>query len=108
MLHNMDDLDGEVNYTQFIAAMLDRKRHMQVEACRVAFNIFDLDGNGAISKEEIAKVLGGEISNSGGYAISFHDVIGVDKAEIDRIVDEVDKDGNGEIDFEEFMEMMCG
>lgn len=109
MLHNMDNSgSGKVNYTQFLAATLDRKKHLQVEACKVAFNIFDLDGNGQITKEELALVLSGEVSLSADVQFSLQDAIGIEMAEIDRIVQEVDQDGDGQINFEEFMDMMSG
>ena len=54
--------------------------------------MFDQDGGGAITFDEIRAVLGGDDD--------LNDEVW--KA----IVDEVDKDGNGEIDYEEFRQMM--
>lgn len=99
--------DMTVNYTQFLAATLDRKQYLQKNACRVAFNIFDVDGNGQITKEELALVLTGEVTLGPDVQISLHDAIGIEMAEIERIVAEVDQDGDGEINFQEFMDMMC-
>lgn len=51
--------------------------------------MFDEDHSGTITIDEIKKILG-----RGGNEI--------DDKEWDMIVDEVDQDGNGEIDFDEF------
>lgn len=61
---------------------------------REAFNMFDKDGNGNISAEELRQVLkemGAEPSDS----------------ELKIMMQQVDTDGNGEIEFEEFCEMMA-
>ena len=55
--------------------------------------MFDLDGNGKISHEELRNVLGGNKSDKG------------DKMWKDMI-SEVDINGDGEIDFDEFVQMM--
>ena len=58
-----------------------------------AFNMFDADGSGTISTDELAAVfkkLGNEVS----------------KKELEEMILEVDEDGSGEIDFEEFLLMM--
>merc|ERR1719216_511891 len=49
---------GSIDYTEFLAATLDRKMYLQEDICWAAFRAFDRDGNGKISKEEIAAVLG--------------------------------------------------
>ena len=58
----------------------------------MAFKLFDKDGGGTISSEEIKEILcGGQ---------------NIDEAVWAEVIKEVDNDGNGEIDFEEFSEMM--
>ena len=52
--------------------------------------MFDKDGNGTISPDEIREVLGGNTSNK----------------VIEDIIKEVDENGDGEIQFEEFVHMM--
>lgn len=61
---------------------------------RAAFDQFDLDGNGVISEDELKAVF----TNYGGGE--------VDQAYIDVILKQVDIDGDGTIDFEEFETMM--
>ena len=68
---------------------------MRDEYLQTAFNIFDKDGSGKIDKDEILQLLqGDDIQNL------------VPKEELVKYISEVDQNGDGEIDFEEFQEMM--
>jgi len=89
------DGSGVIDYTEFLAATLDRKAYIQEDVCWSAFRIFDKNGDGKISKKEIEAVLGaGDVEAAmGAQAVA-------------DLLKEVDKDGDGEIDFEEFMGMM--
>merc|ERR1712134_120150 len=51
------DRSGKIDYTEFIAATLERKIYIQEDACWAAFRIFDLDGDGVITKEELRHIL---------------------------------------------------
>merc|ERR1712151_1300437 len=86
---------GEIDYTEFLAAALDKRQYLQEEICWSAFCVFDRDGDGKISHAELSRVL--------------HDD-GVEKtlacSTALELMKEVDRDGNGELDFEEFMEML--
>jgi len=65
----------------------------QVEECREAFDMFDIDNSGAIDVRELKaaiKALGMDV--------------GVE--ELTKMVSDVDKDGNGTIEFPEFLSMM--
>ncbi|KAF4660990.1 substrate-specific activator of APC-dependent proteolysis [Perkinsus olseni] len=67
---------GVVDYSKFLAATLDKKHYIQEEV-----------------------LSGGAFENIG-------DALDIHSREIEAIIDEVDADGDGEIDFEEFMQMM--
>ncbi|XP_078508020.1 troponin C, skeletal muscle isoform X1 [Lissotriton helveticus] len=60
---------------------------------KAAFDMFDTDGGGDISTKELGTVMR---------------MLGQtpDKEELDAIIEEVDEDGSGTIDFEEFLVMM--
>lgn len=49
------DIDGNgvIGYTEFLAAALDRKKHLAEQICWKAFNVLDVDGDGKISEEEL-------------------------------------------------------
>ena len=57
--------------------------------------MFDTDGSGKIDAGEIKQLLEGE---------EFKDQI--DQEQFAKVIDEVDMNGDGEIDFEEFLSMM--
>ena len=59
----------------------------------MAFKLFDKDGGGTIDAAEIKSTLIGDNSE-------------IDDEVWSTIIDEVDMDGNGEIDFYEFCHMM--
>ena len=84
------DGSGSIEYTEFISASLDKSLYLQKEKLREAFNLFDFDHSGKISNAEIAKVLGMDKRSK----------------EISKILEKYDTNKDGEIDFEEFFEMM--
>lgn len=91
------DLDGtgQIYYTEFLAATIDKRTYLREEICLIAFKVFDIDGNGKISMEELRKFFGkSDLKNSIGDKI------------IDSMLREIDLNGDGEIDFNEFMIMM--
>jgi len=93
------DMDGSgmIDYTEFIAAMLDWPLYVQEDICWSAFHIFDRNGDGKISQGEIKTAL----SNT-----DVSDVVG--PKSIEELLSEIDSNGDGEIDFQEFMQMMRG
>jgi len=88
------DGSGVIDYTEFLAATLDKKLYMEEAACWNAFRVFDRDGNGTISKDELAHVLAdGDVQSK--FA-----------KDLETLMNQVDSNGDGEIDFDEFMKMM--
>jgi Ca2+-binding EF-hand superfamily protein len=65
----------------------------QIEVFRQAFEIFDVDHSGAIDHEELTSLM---------LALGFN----YTEAEMTRIFEEVDTDGSGEIEVNEFIEFM--
>ena len=51
--------DGKIDYGEYITAAVNRIRLLNEENLRIAFNLFDKDGNGLISKEELRAVFHG-------------------------------------------------
>uniref|UniRef100_A0A7S3CKC2 EF-hand domain-containing protein n=1 Tax=Strombidium rassoulzadegani TaxID=1082188 RepID=A0A7S3CKC2_9SPIT len=90
----MIDLDGNgtIDYTEFVMATINEKNLMTQERLQMAFNTFDTDNSGALSPEEIRQVLCYDQK--------------VDPEEIEKIIEEFDENGDGEIQFDEFCRMM--
>jgi len=87
------DGSGEIDWTEFVAASIDSQKYNKRDVLWNAFRTFDLDGDGSISKSELRQVM--EAGNSG-----------VSDEQIQELMNDGDEDGDGEIDFEEFMKMM--
>lgn len=89
------DNSGEIDYTEFIAATLDSQVYLKDEYLKAAFDMFDTDGSGSIDNDEVLKLLQGD--ELAGLA---------SKEAIAKALKEIDANGDGEIDFEEFKLMM--
>ena len=85
--------NGRIDYSEFLMATSNVNNLLGSKKLQMAFEQFDLDGNGVISVDELHKVLGGDDKT-------------VDKQYWMSIIKEVDKDNDGCIDFSEFKAMM--
>eukprot|EP00331_Platyophrya_macrostoma_P033866 CAMPEP_0176441590 /NCGR_PEP_ID=MMETSP0127-20121128/21290_1 /TAXON_ID=938130 /ORGANISM="Platyophrya macrostoma, Strain WH" /LENGTH=469 /DNA_ID=CAMNT_0017826401 /DNA_START=25 /DNA_END=1434 /DNA_ORIENTATION=+ len=96
MMSSIDtDKSGKVDYTEFLAATMERNLYLKEERLYAAFKMFDKDGNGTISASELREVLG----NS--------DMLGTkDDSFWNELLKEADTNGDGEIDYAEFVAMM--
>jgi len=52
------DGSGYIDYTEFLAATVNKKKLLSESNLEVAFNAFDRDGSGSISIEEVRSMLG--------------------------------------------------
>lgn len=89
------DASGSLEFDEFVDLMLEtwKTKDEQLEELREAFLTFDQDGNGFITKEELIETL-----------VTLGDPI--DQAVLDAMVAEADTDGDGEIDYGEFIGLM--
>lgn len=74
---------------------MDQHMFLKEQYLRVAFRMLDKDGSGKIDQSEISALLSGE---------EFKDIYTT--AQLAQAIKEVDGNGDGEIDFEEFVKMM--
>jgi len=51
------DGSGEIDYSEWIVATIDKKKYLSDEKLKIAFQIFDKDGGGSISADEIKELL---------------------------------------------------
>ncbi|OMJ80018.1 hypothetical protein SteCoe_19841 [Stentor coeruleus] len=87
------DKNGTIDFTEFVAALMDRGMYMCQEKLWNAFKRFDIHDRGRITAQELQDVLDQEniVKDSKYWA---------------NMVREVDINGDGTIDFEEFVKMM--
>jgi calcium-dependent protein kinase len=86
------DNSGEIDYSEFVVATMNENNLLSNNKLQTAFKMFDKDGGGSISTDEIKQVL------------SFGQ--NLDEKVVNEIIKQVDANGDGEISFEEFAEMM--
>ena len=90
---NIDyDNNGTISFDEFVKAAIDKKKLLTEEKLKAAFSLFDRNGDGDIEAKELKEVIGDD-SN-------------IDNNVWLQMIREVDLDGNGVIDFEEFKDMM--
>lgn len=87
------DQDGQISYTEFLAATLCLDEERGERLMRYAFGTFDLDGDGYISMPELRQLLSGE-------GVLVADVL-PDGQTVDEVMEEVSS-GEGEISFSRF------
>ncbi|CAH1793156.1 unnamed protein product [Owenia fusiformis] len=75
-------------------AMADQLTHEQIAEFKEAFSLFDKNSDGTITTEELGTVMRSLGQNP-------------TEAELQGMINEVDTDGNGAIDFPEFLTMMA-
>ncbi|KAJ6411963.1 hypothetical protein OIU84_005098 [Salix udensis] len=86
------DKSGTIDYVEFITATMHRHRLEKEENLYKAFQYFDKDNNGFITRDELRQAMS---QNGMG-----------DDATIDEIIEDVDADKDGNINYEEFSTMM--
>lgn len=52
------DGSGEIDYSEWLIATMNKKNLISEDKVRNAFNFFDKDGSGSISVDELKEVLG--------------------------------------------------
>ena len=95
MINEVDaDGNGTIDFPEFLTMMARKMKDTDSEEEIVeAFKVFDKDGNGFISAAELRHVmtnLGEKLTDE----------------EVDEMIREADVDGDGQINYEEFVKMM--
>jgi len=90
------DASASLEYTEFIAATLNRRSFQEESTLWSAFCLFDKDGSGAISKKELEDILTNQEE--------VKDLM--EGPTVTKILADVDGDADGSINFQEFMDMM--
>eukprot|EP00012_Vannella_robusta_P005768 CAMPEP_0206206962 /NCGR_PEP_ID=MMETSP0166-20121206/15299_1 /ASSEMBLY_ACC=CAM_ASM_000260 /TAXON_ID=95228 /ORGANISM="Vannella robusta, Strain DIVA3 518/3/11/1/6" /LENGTH=176 /DNA_ID=CAMNT_0053627615 /DNA_START=39 /DNA_END=570 /DNA_ORIENTATION=- len=95
-----ENQDGEVQFTEFISSLAVFSQNGNDDAkLRFAFQIYDIDRDGFISNGELfmvlKKMVGNNLTNEQLQQI------------VDKTIMEADKDGDGKISFDEFVQMLA-
>ncbi|KAJ3697503.1 hypothetical protein LUZ61_001208 [Rhynchospora tenuis] len=95
MIREVDaDGNGTVDFPEFLALMEKKLKETDSEdELREAFKVFDKDNNGFISASELRTVLMNLGEN-------------ISDAEVDEMIKEADANGDGQVDYAEFVKMM--
>ncbi|XP_011877004.1 PREDICTED: troponin C, isoform 2-like isoform X1 [Vollenhovia emeryi] len=93
------DKSGRLEFDEFITLaakfIVEEDAEALEKELREAFRLYDKEGNGYIPTtclREILRELDDQLTNE----------------ELDMMIEEIDSDGSGTVDFDEFMEMMTG
>ena len=90
--------DKKINYNEFIASTMELQfLYNKEEKLKSAFKVFDKNGDGKITEKELEEVLG----QHEGYKDK-------PKEFWTNLIAESDKNGDGEIDYDEFVTMIMG
>jgi calcium-dependent protein kinase len=86
---NLDlDGSGQISYDEFLSSMISSKKIVTDERLEKAFKMFDKDNSGKLSVHEIISVFGG------------------DEDSWKKVIEQIDLNEDGEVDFNEFKLMM--
>ena len=95
IFNNIDsDNNGYIEYEEFVRAAIDKEMFLNENILKFAFRYFDKDNSGEISYDEIEEVFKSSVQD------------GNVKESLSKIISEVDKNGDGIISFEEFVDIM--
>jgi calcium-dependent protein kinase len=93
---NIDmDNNGYIEYEEFVRAAVSKEKFINDNILKFAFRYFDKDNSGEISREELEEVFKQGINDKNKI-----------KEALDKIIDEVDENKDGKIQFEEFVHIM--
>ncbi|OWM82611.1 calcium-dependent protein kinase 20-like isoform X2 [Punica granatum] len=85
------DNSGTIDYGEFVAAMLHLNKVQREDHLHAAFSYFDEDGSGYITKDELQQAC---------------KKFGLEDIQLEELMNEVDQDNDGRIDYSEFVAMM--
>ncbi|CAK1581687.1 unnamed protein product [Parnassius mnemosyne] len=93
------DGSGELEFEEFVTLasrfMVEEDAEAMQQELKEAFRLYDKEGNGYITTSVLREILR-ELDDK------------ISAEELDMMIEEIDSDGSGTVDFDEFMEVMTG
>ena len=86
------DNSGDIEYEEFVRAAINKTKFLDRKILRFAFDFFDQDKSGKITLDEVKEV--------------FCKTKEFPDSDFQIIIDQVDSNNDGAVDFEEFCQMM--
>ena len=88
--------NGRIDFSEFLLANINQETDFNKQNLKSVFDIFDFDNNETLTAEELAKWLS-ELSDTV-----------TDTEIVKNVIKQMDKNGDGAINFDEFAEFMTG
>jgi len=89
------DNSGFIDFEEFVRAAIDKEKLLNEQTLKFAFQFFDKDGNGDITRDSIKNVFFPNINKND-----------VRESRLQSIIKDVDTNGDGKISFQEFSSVM--
>ncbi|XP_046992507.1 troponin C, isoallergen Bla g 6.0101 isoform X2 [Schistocerca americana] len=93
------DGSGQLEFDEFVQLaarfLVEEDAEAMQQELREAFRLYDKEGNGYITTGVLREILR-ELDDK------------ITEEELDMMIEEIDSDGSGTVDFDEFMEVMTG
>jgi len=109
VLWNLERGTGKVNFNAFLEETVKRHRALQKDACRAIFSVFDFDGSGAISQQELRDAMNSRDGKSA-FDKGIQSAFGIDAKDIFKVFgleNELDPaEDDREYNFDQFYEIL--
>jgi len=86
---------GSINFTQFIAATMDKSLYLKEEKLLECFKLFDTNGSGIIKAESLKEIL------------KKNPMLAKDSMIYNQMITELEIFNSGGIDYHDFLDMMA-
>jgi len=96
--------DGNINFQEFVTSLSVMTRGDPSEKLEFAFQMYDLDGNGFIGKEELTQIMEAFFKMSGPLVTFTGKKYDSPQALVDDFFDAMDANGDGKISLQEYKE----